>query len=78
MKTNKKTTAAVETKIVETTAKKLTIADVAREMNILPKRARSVLRKNAKLYNEFRKQRFDANSKQHVAARAALKQLFTA
>lgn len=79
MKNAKKTNAKIETKIESNdanTSKKLTIANVARELNLNEKRARSTLRKNVKIYNAFRKQRFDANSQMHIDARDALKKLF--
>lgn len=76
MKNAKKTT-AVESK-TETTAKKLTVADVARELDVSPKRLRALLRKNAKQYAAFRKTRFDKNSAEHKAAIATCKQLIAA
>ena len=76
MKNAKKTT-AVESK-TETTAKLLTVADVARELNIAPKRLRATLRKNAKQYADFRKQRFAKNSDAHKHAIAVCKKLIAA
>ncbi len=76
MKNDTKKTTVVDAKIESTKTKQLTIADVARELNIAPKRARTVLRKNAKQYAPFRKIRFDAKSKTHNDALAMLKSLF--
>ena len=78
MKNAKKTTAAVETKTESTTAKLLTVADVARELNIAPKRLRAMLRKNAKAYADFRKQRFAKGSDAHKNAVATCKKLIAA
>lgn len=71
---NAKKTNAVETKI-ESNAKKLTIADVARELDVAPKRLRAMLRKSPKIYAPFRKTRFDKNSVEHKNAIAAVKSL---
>lgn len=52
-------------------AKPLTVADVARELNIDPKRARAYLRKNISLYT-MRHQKFTRESSLFKAAHAAL------
>lgn len=72
-----KTTKTVETKTVETKTKLLTVADVARELNIAPKRLRAMLRKNAKQYAAFRKQRFERNSDAHKNATKICKSLLS-
>lgn len=78
MKNSKNAKSTVETKTESTTEKMLTIADVARELNIAPKRLRSILRKNAKQYAAFRKTRFTRNSDLHKNAIATCKSLLTA
>ncbi len=49
----------------------LTVADVARELNINPKRARAFLRKNVELY-VARKQRFTKQSSLYTKTKNAL------
>lgn len=51
----------------------MTIADVARELNIDPKRARAFLRKNVELYT-MRKQKFTKSSSLYKNAIDALTQ----
>lgn len=71
-KTNTKTNDA-KTAIIEKT---ITIADVARELKLDPKRARAFMRKNVELYT-MRKTKFVKNStpyKNAVAALTAYKQ----
>ena len=56
----------------ETTIEKImTVADVARELNIDPKRARAFLRKNVELYT-MRKQKFTKSSSLYEKCKNAL------
>ena len=61
MSTNKNNTAVKATPAAES-EKALTVADVARELKIDPKRARAFLRKHATEYAPFRNKTFTKNS----------------
>lgn len=64
--------AALKNAAPTTTVEKImTVADVARELNIDPKRARAFLRKNVELYT-MRKQKFTKTSKLYENAKNAL------
>lgn len=67
-KTNAKTATTVAATIIEKT---LTIADVARELKLDPKRARAFLRKNVELYT-MRKTKFTRDSAPFKSAFNAL------
>lgn len=69
-KTKSNDVANVESTTIE---KIMTIADVARELNIDPKRARAYMRKNVALYT-MRKQKFTKTSKLYNDAKNALLQ----
>jgi len=69
---NAKTNKTVDAKIESTVADKImTVADVARELQIDPKRARAFLRKNVTLYT-MRHQKFTKTSKLYDACVSAL------
>lgn len=71
-KSNTKTIAKTETKIADAIIEKsLTIADVARELKLDPKRARAFMRKNVELYT-MRKTKFTKSTPVYKAAFAAL------
>jgi hypothetical protein len=58
--TQNKKTAKIETTTIAD--KIMTVADVARELNLNEKRARAFLRKNADAYAAFRNQKFTKGS----------------
>lgn len=61
-KKNTKTVAKIDDVEIATNENTLCVANVARELKIDPKRARSYLRKHANDYNDFRNKRFTRES----------------
>lgn len=73
-------TKSIESTTAKTTTveKLLTVADVARELKLDAKRARSYLRKNAAVYAPFRNKTFAKNTALYNKCRDALRAMIPA